>query len=165
MSDGPCRSPQLATEENDTWGRGLTFPNTSVHRLLSIIPIAAVPLVRTSKAYEKIERRSPILRGGNLQRPQAVLSTPFPTSAAHEHPPFACSQPSHKLMGGGGPPGACEVQFRTCRCRKVSKPFSRGLGTGHLHGFSPWLAEEVVLRREALLAVFHNMSDGPCRSL
>ena len=27
------------------------------------------------------------------------------------------------------------------------------------------LAEEVVLRREALLAVFHNMSDGPCRDL
>ena len=32
----------------------------------------------------------------------------------HKNPPFACSQPSHKLMGGGGPPGACEVQFRTC---------------------------------------------------
>ena len=27
------------------------------------------------------------------------------------------------------------------------------------------LAEEVVLRRETLLAVFHNMSDGPCRDL
>ena len=104
----------MATEENDTWGRGLTFPHTSVHRSLSITPIAAVPFVRTSKAYEKIERRSPILRGGNLQlRPQAVLSTPFPTSAAHEHPPFACSQPSHELMGGGGPPGAREVQVRS----------------------------------------------------
>ena len=125
----------MATEENDKWGRGLTFPNTSVHRLLSITPIAAVPFVRASKAYEKIERRSPILRGGNLQRPQAVLSTPFPTSAAHEHPPFACSQPSHKLMGGGGPPGASEVQLRTCLYQTSAKPTSRGLGTGHLHGF------------------------------
>ena len=44
----------MATEENDKWGRGLTFPNTSVHRLLSITPIAAVPFVRASKAYEKI---------------------------------------------------------------------------------------------------------------
>ena len=43
----------MATEENDQWGRGLTFPNTSVHRLLSITPIAAVPFVRTSKAYKK----------------------------------------------------------------------------------------------------------------
>ena len=42
----------MATEENDQWGRGLTFPNTSVHRLLSITPVAAVPFVRTSKACE-----------------------------------------------------------------------------------------------------------------
>ena len=42
----------MATEENYQWGRGLTFPNTSVHRLLSITPIAAVPFVRASKAYE-----------------------------------------------------------------------------------------------------------------
>ena len=103
----------MATEENGKWGRGRAYANTSVHRSLSITPIAAAPFVRTSMAYEKIERRSPILRGGNLQRPQAVLSTPFPTSAAHEHPPFACSQPSHELMGGGGPPGACEVQVRS----------------------------------------------------
>ena len=43
----------MATEENDQWGRGLTFPNTSVHRLLSITPVAAVPFVRTSKACEE----------------------------------------------------------------------------------------------------------------
>ena len=43
----------MATEENDQWGRGLTFPNTSVDRLLSITPIAAVPFVRTSKACDK----------------------------------------------------------------------------------------------------------------
>ena len=43
----------MATEENDQWGRGLTFPNTSVHRLLSITPVAAVPFVRTGKAREK----------------------------------------------------------------------------------------------------------------
>ena len=42
----------MATEENDQLGRGLTFPNTSVHRLLSITPVAAVPFVRTSKACE-----------------------------------------------------------------------------------------------------------------
>ena len=65
----------MATEENDKWGRGLTFPNTSVHRLLSITPIAAVPFVRTSKAYEKIERRSPILRGGNLHHASECFLT------------------------------------------------------------------------------------------
>ena len=43
----------MATEEKDQWGRGLTFPTRSVHRLRSISPIAAVPFVRTSKACEK----------------------------------------------------------------------------------------------------------------
>ena len=54
----------MATEENGQWGRGLTFPNTSVHRLLSITPIAAVPFVRTSKACRKYDNGEVRYAGG-----------------------------------------------------------------------------------------------------
>ena len=53
MPNGSCTNLQMATEENAKWGRGLTFPITSVHRLLSSTPIAALHFVRTSKAFEK----------------------------------------------------------------------------------------------------------------
>ena len=55
----------MATEENDQWGRGLTFPHTSVHRLLSITPVAAVPFVRTSKAY-KIKYNGELRHSGGV---------------------------------------------------------------------------------------------------
>ena len=59
-------------------------------------------------------------------RPPAVLSPPFPTSAALLLPP----PPTYLGLPGGGAPGACDVQFRTFLYQTGAKLTSRGLGTG-----------------------------------
>ena len=128
-------------------------------------PIVSGPRCQTGcclhrRRFAQKRQKDPVgsCREGFCEMP-STPSTPSGTG----NPLGFCSV-EESTGGRGGSPGLVYLASHLSVSDRCEANLTRP-GDWTPSWFSPWLAEEVVLRREALLAVFHNMLDGPCRSL